>query len=580
MRRTKEISAILLSIILLLVVVPAMQVFATAPGNTDAGGASEDNSLSSLSLSTGDLSPAFQYNVTDYTASVSQEVTSVEVNAKTSNENATIESVSGNTDLQPGQNTISIVVKAQNGVPATYKIVVTREGTAEGAPEQGAEAPAAGETETQVNNNPGGITINGHPFDLAAAVPEDAVPQDFSKTTVNCQGQQVEGLKYDKGELTLVYLTTPSTEVKNTLAVYEEASGVFYPFRRMQQGESSYLILLNPPVETGLSQEYSQSTQTIGAYENVPVFVRAGAASPAGNGAGGFQGAETEGGGSTAGGNEFALVYAASSFGNTGWYQYDAAESTFQRYQSAEISVPDKESEDQQTEEPSVEMQGLQNAYKSLEEQYNKKKDTSRKTTAVLIFLIAVLVIVVINLLLRGRRDNDDLEEEEEYEEPKMRKRAQRKQEDKRELVKISGKKRSEDKRKEEARVRKSVRGEGRLREEAKPRRTILNEDLYEEEPARKKARREDEPWEEPKTRKALRREDVRPRRTDRWEDDLTQEPKTRRKTRWEDEDREEPKAYRRSRQPGAGIREQEPAPTKKLEKIEDDFEVIDLEDL
>ena len=60
----------------------------------------------------------------------------------------------------------------------------------------------------------------------------------------------------------------------------------------------------------------------------------------------------------------------------------------------------------------------------------------------------------------------------------------------------------------------------------------------------------------------------------------MTQEPKTRRKTRWEDEDREEPKAYRRSRQPGAGIREQEPAPTKKLEKIEDDFEVIDLEDL
>ena len=91
MRRTKEISAILLSIILLLVIVPAMQVFATAPGNTGAQGASEDNSLSSLSLSAGDLSPAFQYNVTDYTASVGQEVTSVEVNAKTSNANAVVE---------------------------------------------------------------------------------------------------------------------------------------------------------------------------------------------------------------------------------------------------------------------------------------------------------------------------------------------------------------------------------------------------------------------------------------------------------------------------------------------------------
>ena len=140
MRRTKELSAILLSIILVIGIFPLMQVNAAA---VDTGGtstaASGDNSLSSLSLSAGSLSPAFQYNVTDYTASVGQDVSSVEVSAKTSNAAAVIESVSGNTDLQPGQNTISIVVKAENGMTATYKITVTREGNAERVPEQGAE---------------------------------------------------------------------------------------------------------------------------------------------------------------------------------------------------------------------------------------------------------------------------------------------------------------------------------------------------------------------------------------------------------------------------------------------------------
>ena len=50
-----------------------------------------------------------------------------------------------------------------------------------------------------------------------ATVPDDVIPQDFTKDTVTCQGQQVECLRFEKGTLTLVYLTTPSTEVKNTL---------------------------------------------------------------------------------------------------------------------------------------------------------------------------------------------------------------------------------------------------------------------------------------------------------------------------------------------------------------------------
>ncbi|MCI8860221.1 MAG: hypothetical protein HFI71_12050 [Lachnospiraceae bacterium] len=427
MRKTIQATGKLWLLILLIGMVMSAQVYATegtqpetgAQGAQDNAAKSGDNSLSTLSISPGTLSPAFQYNNTNYTASVGEEVTSVEVNAKTSNENAVVESISGNADLKVGENTISIIVKAENGVVATYKIVVTRGGAAapeeapQGTQENGQEPEQNGEDAPQTpeanGNDASGITINGHPFNLAPVIPEDAVPQDFTKITVDCQGQQVEGLKYDKGALTLVYLTTPSTEVKNTLAVYEETSNKLYPFRKVQFGETNYLILLDPPAETGLSQEYTQATQTMEGFENVPVFVHSVGEAD--------QKKEKDKG--IADSTDFSLVYGMSSFGNIGWYQYDTVESSFQRLRFTGES--EGEQGEEQEEEPSVEMKGLQNAYKDLEEQYNKKKDSSRKTTAVMIFIIAVLVVVIINLIIRNRKDEGEDLDDPDDREPKLR---------------------------------------------------------------------------------------------------------------------------------------------------------------
>lgn len=377
---------------------------------------SSDNSLASLSISPGTLSPAFQYNVVNYTASVEADVTNVEVNAQLSNDTAVIESVSGNTDLQPGENLVSVVVKAQDGKTATYKIVVTRKegqtdaAAAEQPQEAAAEQPeeaGAQQPQGEEADNPEGITIDGHPFNLAPTIPADLVPQDFTKAEVSYKGQQVEGLSFDKSELTLVYLTTPSTEVKNTLAVYEEASGSFYPFRRISVSETSYVILLNPPQETDLPAEYTQTAQTVGEYQNVPAYAKGNVSQDAQAGEG-------------SDGAEFSLFYGVSSYGNKGWYQYDALESSFQRYVPVETAaqpILPEDSTEESVSEPGAEMQSLQNAYTQMEEQYNKQKDSSRKTIAVLVFVIAVLLVVVVNLLLRGKKDTEELAEDFDYEE-------------------------------------------------------------------------------------------------------------------------------------------------------------------
>lgn len=406
MRRKKQIMGILLSWAFLIGFFQFMPMDIDGETVHAAAVQSSDNSLSSLSISPGTLSPSFQYNVVNYTASVEADVTSVEVSAQLSNDTAVIESVSGNTDLQPGENLVSVVVKAQDGKTATYKIVVTRkEGqgqtdAAEQPQEAGAQQPQA-----EGADNPEGITIDGHPFDLAPTIPADLVPQDFTKTEVSYKGQQAEGLSFDKSELTLVYLTTPSTEVKNTLAVYEEASGSFYPFRRIPVNETAYFIILNPPQETGLPAEYTQTVQTVGEYQNVPAYAKGNASQDAQEGSDGA---------------EFSLLYGVSSYGNKGWYQYDALESSFQRYVPVETAAQPVLPEDNTQEnvsEPGAEMQSLQNAYTQMEEQYNKQKDSSRKTIAVLVFIIAVLLVVVVNLLLRGKKDTEELAEDFDYEE-------------------------------------------------------------------------------------------------------------------------------------------------------------------
>ena len=363
--------------------------------DTDRDTRSGDNSLSALSISPGTLSPAFKYSVINYTASVGADVTRVDVDAKTSNAAAKILSVTGNEDLQEGENTIRISVEAENGAPVTYQIVVTRGGTpqaeengtaSQDEPEGQDGSAESQEGGTEGQQDPQGILLNGHSFRLGATIPEEQFQEGFSVAEITCQEQQVQGLRFDREpSLMLVYLTTPSTEVKNTLAVYEEASGKIYPFRKVKSGKK-YVIVLDPPANAEAPAPYVQDTFKIGKFEDVPVFTQEG--------------------------SEFALVYAASSQGNIGWYQYDTIEKNFQRYVQGEGGDTSQETD---PEAENAQMQGLKNAYKDLEEQYNHRKDSSRKTISVLLFLIAALVIVILNLLLhRRRKDSGEWEEDEE----------------------------------------------------------------------------------------------------------------------------------------------------------------------
>lgn len=86
---------------------------------------SDNANLKSLSVDVEGLTPDFNKNVTDYYLVVGLEVESINIEAVVDDNNATYY-VEGNDEITEGQNTIKIVVTAENGNTKTYSIYVTK----------------------------------------------------------------------------------------------------------------------------------------------------------------------------------------------------------------------------------------------------------------------------------------------------------------------------------------------------------------------------------------------------------------------------------------------------------------------
>lgn len=97
----------------------------TNNNQTSNNNKSSNNYLKSLQISEEGLTPNFVKTKTNYTLSVGPKVTSINVNARAEDANASV-NVSGNTDLKDGDNIIYITVTAQNGSKRTYTITVNR----------------------------------------------------------------------------------------------------------------------------------------------------------------------------------------------------------------------------------------------------------------------------------------------------------------------------------------------------------------------------------------------------------------------------------------------------------------------
>lgn len=86
---------------------------------------SSNSKLDSLEISEGVLTPEFSSSVTEYELSVPNEITSLNVVAEADSSKATVK-ITGNEELQVGENRVEIIVTAEDGSKTTYTVLVKR----------------------------------------------------------------------------------------------------------------------------------------------------------------------------------------------------------------------------------------------------------------------------------------------------------------------------------------------------------------------------------------------------------------------------------------------------------------------
>lgn len=348
---------------------------------------SADNSLKELTISPGTLSPAFSGKTTTYSATVGSDVTNIAVSATPVNEKAVVESVTGNTNLKNGSNAIKIVVRAENGVTATYTVNVTKEGGTSD------EAATTGEGEAETTETPevsdgNTVTVNGTAYTISENFAAENIPADFSETTVNYQGTDYRGVSYDKGSVVMLYLVQDGAEESTgSFFVYDSTRDTLYPFVKMVNGEH-YVIALLAPVDYTMPDTMQQTQLTLADGSLVTAYQETQE-----------EGSEVE--------SEFYTFYGVNSDGTEGWYQYDSMEETYQRVNTGTtVSSDGLQDEDAAY---------LQEEYLALSEKYKKEKAFSRTAIGVLIFFLAVMAVILINLLLHRRGDDEeDLEDDDD----------------------------------------------------------------------------------------------------------------------------------------------------------------------
>ena len=336
---------------------------------------SADNSLASLTLSSGTLSPAFKYNVTNYTAEVANDVTSVVVSAKPSNANATVESVNGGENLAVGANKIQIVVKAENGVTATYTITVTRKesGDTDDSDTPDEEDPAGTDEPPEQCYEIGGVKM--YPSEDGD---ETQIPEGFTLSEITLWEKAYpywvnETIGTDMG---LIYLVDENKENGAWYRISEASpydACAFLCFK----SEYGYIIATPEKLTEAAPTGYVSETINIEGKGTVDAYVRDGDEST-------------------------CLIYAVNQDGVYGWYRYDVQDRTYMRY------TEEAAAEDTQQTEPSTEQSGSQ--MKDLESQM-------RLLFYAFIVVVAILLIVIVILLIKRKHDDDDDDDDDEWEE-------------------------------------------------------------------------------------------------------------------------------------------------------------------
>lgn len=320
---------------------------------------SSNASLGSLVISAGTLSPEFSAATKDYTATVDYSCSSLAVTANPADSKASVTSVTGNDSLEVGENTVSVVVTAEDGSTSTYNIVVTRR--TEDDPEN-----------ADKQDNWKKFDINGTEWTMVNDIPEDVVPEGFEHSKTVIDGLEYNTLHGTFGDITLMYL---QSESGNGLFVYDAAQNAAYEFVRINS-ESHFIVVLLPKVDD-VPEGYNEISLSI-------------------EGKGVATAYQTKAEKTDDQTKDFYLVYAMNDNGESGWYTYDSVDGTYMR---TELSTPTVAQEENDAVKSEL-VPGIANKYLVL--------------AAILVLIIIILALLLLVVIVKNKKRTANEENDEE----------------------------------------------------------------------------------------------------------------------------------------------------------------------
>ena len=248
-------------------------------------GKSGNNALSALTVSAGTLTPAFDPAVTEYTLSLPQGTEKLTLTATPSDSNATVQG-DGELTLQGGENTLPLVVTAENGDTKTYTVTA-----------KVAQAPTLF------------LSFSGAKLGVVKDVEGVTPPTGFTAAEPVSQGGDTLPLWVDaNGKHTLVYLVDEKGVAGFYL--YSRTEGVLSPYLPLAYGGATYIYTgipsekaAVPGLKAATVEAFSQ-TLSGWRYEDAAL-------------------------------SDFLVLYLMDDGGQYGYYTYDSKNATLQRFSGA-----------------------------------------------------------------------------------------------------------------------------------------------------------------------------------------------------------------------------------------------------
>ncbi len=162
------------------------------------------------------------------------------------------------------------------------------------------------------------VEVNGEKYTLTDAFADADIPAGYSKTTVSLDGEDRQMVANESGAVTLGYLK--DAEGTGDFFLYNTENATFSPYEEVSISDTTSIIVLSDTSNVKLPKQYKEAKLTLNEKE-FPVW----------------QDSSKE---------DTYVIYAMNNNGETGYYQYDPSENTYQR---VEISSDDEDSSKKNT---------------------------------------------------------------------------------------------------------------------------------------------------------------------------------------------------------------------------------------